>query len=292
MLCVTLLWSTAGVVTRQIQAARGFEVTFWRSFFTMLSLLVILPLWQGPALFKRLPWHSVAFWVSGVCWSVMFTAFMLALTMTKVAHVLVTMSVSPLLTALVAWAFIGHRIAPRTWAAIVLAGLGIGWMFGTQIGAVDTQAHAWLGSVVALCVPIASAVNWTTVQRSHSRGEDIDLVPAVLLGAVLSAALSLPASLPWKATGADLGWLAMLGLWQLAIPCALSVLCARVLKAPEVALLGLLEVIFGILWAWWGAQEVPGPEVLWGGGLVIVALVGNELLGWRERARQPVTALA
>ena len=74
------------------------------------------------------------------------------------------------------------------------------------------------------------------------------------------------------------------GLFQLAIPCVLVVLCTRVLKAPEVALLGLLEVIFGILLAWVGAGEVPGHDVLVGGSLVIGALVVNELVAWRERA--------
>ena len=56
-----------------------------------------------------------------------------------------------------------------------------------------------------------------------------------------------------------------------------------VLAAPEVSLLALLEVIFGIALAWLGAGEQPGPSVLVGGSLVIVALVGNELLGWRAR---------
>jgi hypothetical protein len=32
-------------------------VTFWRSFFTMVSLLVILPLWQGRGVFAR---HALA----------------------------------------------------------------------------------------------------------------------------------------------------------------------------------------------------------------------------------------
>ena len=77
--------------------------------------------------------------------------------------------------------------------------------------------------------------------------------------------------------------LALLGLVQLAIPCALAVICARVLKAPEVSLLALLEVIFGIAWAWLGANEVPQAAVLGGGALVITALVGNEVLGWKER---------
>ena len=38
MLIVTLMWSIAGVVTRQLDAARSFEVTFWRSLFTALAL--------------------------------------------------------------------------------------------------------------------------------------------------------------------------------------------------------------------------------------------------------------
>jgi drug/metabolite transporter (DMT)-like permease len=57
-----------------------------------------------------------------------------------------------------------------------------------------------------------------------------------------------------------------------------------VLKAPEMALLGMLEVIFGILLAWLGAGETPGPEVAFGGALVIGALLVNELVGWRARA--------
>jgi drug/metabolite transporter (DMT)-like permease len=59
-----------------------------------------------------------------------------------------------------------------------------------------------------------------------------------------------------------------------------------VLKAPEISLLALLEVIFGILWAWMWANEVPGAEVLLGGSLVIGALVLNELMGWRQRSAQ------
>ena len=283
MVAVTLMWSTAGVVTRQLDSARSFEVTFWRSLFTMLSLLVILPLWQGRGVFHAMPWRSRAFWLSGLCWSVMFTAFMVALTLTTVGNVLVTMAVGPLFTALIARLFIGHRLAPRTWIAIALAGVGIGYMFGSQLGVGAGHSGVLLGSLVALCVPMAGAVNWTVVQRSQAHGEKLDLVPSVLVGAVLSTLATLPLSFPFAASGSDLGWLALLGLVQLAIPCSLSVLCARVLKAPEVSLLALLEVIFGILWAWLGANETPTPEVLVGGALVVGALAGNELLGWRER---------
>ncbi len=278
MVAVTMMWSIAGVVTRHLEQARSFEVTFWRSFFTVLSLLVILPFFQGREVFGKIRHGGWALWLSGLCWSVMFTAFMVALTLTSVANTLVTMALGPFLTALIARVAIGHRIAPRTWAAIAIAGVGIAYMYGVQI-----EAGRFAGTLVALCVPIAGGINWTITQRSHAQGQGVDLVPAVLVGAVISSLVTLPLSLPFQASGHDIGLLALLGLVQLAIPCALAVVCARVLKAPEMSLLALLEVIFGILLAWVGAGEVPRTTVLTGGALVIGALVMNELLGWRER---------
>lgn len=309
MVAVTLMWSIAGVVARQLESAARFEITFWRSAFTATSLLVILPAWrhfdrQMGLLTEdetRTGWlerhwgvlsGSTAFWVSGACWSVMFTAFMLALTFTSVANVLVMMSMGPLFTALMARVFIGQRLAVRTWLAIAVAGLGIVYMYGSQFIAAITEpdintSGLVMGSLIALCVPMAAAVNWTVVQRGQTHGEKIDLVPSVLLGAVISTLLTLPLALPFVATGTDIAWLALLGLVQLAIPCALCVVCARVLKAPEVSLLALLEVIFGILLAWVWAHEAPGREVLIGGSAVIAALVVNELLGWRSRTATP-----
>lgn len=309
MVVVTLLWSTAGVVSRQLESAARFEVTFWRSAFTALSLLVLLPLWRRTSLppsdatersglgrwlhrhWGLLP-ESPAFWISGVCWSVMFTAFMLALTFTTVANVLIIMALGPLFTALLTRVVIGQALPWRTWVAIVAAGAGIVYMYGTQFlaafddASIDTTSLV-IGSLASLCVPLAGAVNWTVVQRSRSHGQSIDLVPSVLLGAVISSVLTLPLAVPFQATTNDMIWLGLLGLAQLAIPCVLSVVCARVLLAPEVSLLALLEVIFGILLAWLGAGEAPGRPVLLGGTVVIGALVINELLGWRARAAVP-----
>lgn len=279
MVAVTLMWSIAGVITRHLEHARSFEVTFWRSFFTVLSLLVILPFFQGRAVFSKIRHGGWPLWLSGVCWAVMFTAFMVALTLTSVANVLVTMAAGPFVTALVARIFIGHRIALRTWGAILVAGAGIAYMYGAQL-----EGGQLAGTLVAMCVPLASGINWTVTQRSHAHGQDVDLVPAVLVGAAISSLLTLPLAMPLQASGHDIGLLALLGLVQLAIPCALAVVCARVLQAPEVALLALLEVIFGIILAWIGADEIPGETVLTGGALVIGALVVNELVGWRQRA--------
>ncbi|MBK7027278.1 MAG: DMT family transporter [Polaromonas sp.] len=281
MVASTLMWSIAGVVTRHLEQARGFEVTFWRSFFTMVSLLVILPLLHGSDLKNKFAQGGKSLWVSGICWSVMFTAFMMALTMTTVANVLVTMAVGPLLTALLARVLIGHRLALRTWVAIAVGGLGIAYMYADQLNFNDMKQVT--GMLVALFVPAAAAVNWTLSQRAQAHGQHVDLVPAVLIGAMISSLITLPFAIPLQATTWDIGLLATLGLVQLAIPCSLAVVCARYLTAPEISLLALLEIIFGILLAWWGAGEVPAKSALLGGSLVIGALVFNEWLSLQER---------
>ena len=292
LLAATLMWSIAGVVTRHLDTAHSFEVTFWRSAFTVPALLVLLiGLRGGDTLRRSLIGDGReggresgregrrTLWLSGLCWSVMFTAFMVAMTLTTVANVLVTMAIAPLLTALMSTLFLGHRLAARTWGAIIVAGAGIAWMYAREVNTADTRQL--IGTAVALGVPIAAAVNWTVIQHSRGRA-DADLLPAVLIGALISALLTLPLALPFAASAHDLCLLALLGVVQLAIPCLMAVAAARHLSAPEASLLALLEVVFGVAWAWLGAGETPAAHVLIGGALVLTALAGHEALALRR----------
>ncbi|HEX6707332.1 MAG TPA: DMT family transporter [Albitalea sp.] len=278
MLVVTLMWSIAGVVTRFLDSAQSFEVTFWRSFFTALSLGAYYAAAHGRDTLRLLAAGGKALWLSGLMWSVMFTCFMVAITLTTVANVLVTMSVAPLFTALLARFMLGHPVKPRTWLAIVVAGAGIAWMYGANVS--GDSRHV-LGTLVALGVPVAGAINWNILQKN---GTQVDLVPALLIGALISSAVTLPLSMPFQASMHDIGLLAALGVFQLAIPCTLSVRLARLLPAPEISLLALLEIVFGIAWAWLGANEQPAPQVLAGGALVLGTLALNEAWGLRRRA--------
>ena len=294
MVLATLMWSIAGVVTRQIQVTPGFEVTFWRSALAALSLALILAvLWRrqsgswaalGPRVRRTL--RQPALWLSGLCWSGMFTFFMLALTRTSVANVLLTSALTPMMTALLSLFLLRQRISGRTWAAIAACTTGIvymyadSWLGGAGSGASESHKS---GILLALLVPLSAAVNWTVIQHQKQRaGAAMDMVPAVILGGVLSAAYTLPASWPLQANAHDMALLLVLGLFQLAIPCALVVLCQRILQGPEVALLSLLETVFGVTWAWVFVHEVPTPAVLLGAGLVLSALVANEAAAFWE----------
>jgi drug/metabolite transporter (DMT)-like permease len=280
MVVAPLLWSLAGVLTRQIQSAGAFEMAFWRSSFAAAFVFVALLLLQD----KR-PWDSLREaglpgLVSGAMWAVMFTCFIVALTLTTVANVLVVSSLGPLCTALLAWFMLREAIPARSWLAIVAASLGMGAMFGAGFSASEPRHLA--GLALALTIPVAGAINIVVLRRSAAH---LDLMPAVMLGALISATVTLPFALPFAASPRDLLVLATLGVFQLGVPCMLLVLVSRTLTAPEIALLALLEVVLGPLWTWLGAGEVPAGTTLLGGAIVLAALAGNEAAALAERKR-------
>lgn len=277
MICAATLWSIAGVLTRHLDAARGFEVTLWRSIFAALFVAGALWWQQGKNAISTVRAVGRLGILSGAMWSVMFCCFMLALTMTTVANTLIVMSISPLLTAFFAWLFLHQRIGARTWLAIAIAFVGMVWMFArgiSQVGGVQL-----LGMVIALGVPLAASVNVIALKKA---GHGVDLAPAVMLGGIFSALLMLPVAWPFQASLHDIGILAVLGFFQLGFPCMLMVAASKSLSAPEIALLALLEVLLGPLWAWLGAGEVPAQATLTGGAVVLTALVFNELAAMRQ----------
>jgi len=246
---------------------------FYRSLFAFLFVGVVLLLLRKNPL--RMAPPAI---VSGGLWALMFTTFMIALSLTSTANTLVVMSLAPLLTTVLASVFLKDPVPTGTWVAAGAATLGIAWMFASDLNA-HTQRDL-LGMLIALSVPIASATNFIVLRASSATS---DLRSAVMLGGLISAAVCLPLALPFQATAKDVALLAFLGVFQLGLPCLLLVLASRKLLAPEISLIGLLEVLLGPLWAWLGAGEVPARATLTGGAIVLGALVLNELATFRNQ---------
>jgi drug/metabolite transporter (DMT)-like permease len=277
MVVAPFLWSTAGVVTRYMQTATPLEQAFWRSAFAGIFVAAVM-LFTG----KRIRLHGTLVF-SAAMWATMFTVFVVALSLTTIANTLVVMSVGPLLTALLARLFLKDPLPPSAWVAAFAACAGIAWMFAGGFAMHSPRDIA--GMLVALVVPLAGAANLIALRRSDA---GVDFVPALVLGALLSCLVALPFAVPFRATGRDIALLGFLGVFQLALPCILMVVATRTLLAPEVALIGLLEVILGPLWAWLGVGEVPARSTVIGGAIVLGAMVLYELAALRGRLGKQV----
>lgn len=283
MVLCTFLWSTAGLLTRATTVTNGWETNFWRSLFLCLVVGgLLLAQHRARALDRVLAmgWPGV---VSSLAWAAMFTCFMLALSRTTVANALILMGVLPFCAAIAGWVFLRERVALRTWIAMAAAAAGVGVMFHDAFGSGNLA-----GSLIALAVPIAAAVNTIAVKWGRGR---VDLVPALLVGGVISMLLALPLAAPFTANSRDLMLFGTLAVFQLALPCILLVRIVLLrLSAAEIGLLSLLEVVLGPLWVWLAYGEHPGPTALTGGIIVLAALAANESLALAlEKRRDAAT---
>jgi drug/metabolite transporter (DMT)-like permease len=277
MVGATLCWASAGMLVRNMDLRDSWEITFWRSLFMTLFILGVLALQYRARMFERLRAVGLPGVVAGALWALMYLCFILALGHTTVGNVLVLSSIAPFTAALLGRLFLRERVPGRTWLAMMAAFAGIVLMF------LDSIASGGLvGNLIALAIPFAFAVNVSILRSSRAR---VDMIPTLVLSGVFSMAIALPFALPLEPSAKDIALLAIMGVVQLGLGVLFMILAAPHLKAAEIGLLAVLEIIFGTVSTWLVVGERPGTGALMGGAVVIVALVVNELFGLRQRAR-------
>ena len=274
MIGATLCWATAGVLVRNMEVTDGWKITFWRSFFMTVFMLLVLAyrhgsggIWQR---IRAMGWPGV---LTGMLFAGMMISFILALSLTTVANTLVVGSISPFVAAVCGYLFLGEKVAPRTWFAMTIAIGGIVIMFFDAL-----SGTGWTGNLIALCIPIGFGAN-VVLLRKHRHA--IDMMPSVLLAGIFSTLVALPFALPLAVSVADLGLISVMGVLQLAIGLLLMMAAVPYLASAEIGLLSILEIVFGTLSVWLFVGERPSQAALVGGGMVIVALIVNEIAGLR-----------
>jgi drug/metabolite transporter (DMT)-like permease len=274
MVGATLCWATAGVLVRNMEVTDGWKITFWRSSIMTVFLLVVLSFQHGSRLLYRvhaMGWPGV---VSGLLFAGMMISFILALSLTTVANTLVVGSISPFVAALCGHLFLGEKVAPRTWVAMIAAIGGITMMFYDGL-----TSGGWAGNLIALSIPFGFGAN-VVILRKHRAA--VDMMPSVLLAGIFSMLIALPFALPLSVTTSDLVLLSVMGVVQLGVGLLLMMVAVRYLASAEIGLLSILEIVFGTLSVWVLIGERPSQAALVGGGVVIAALIVNEIAGLRQ----------
>lgn len=254
------LWSTAGIFVRMVDLDI-WTVLGWRSVFAVLALLVIVAL-RPPPRGDRPP--LPALWLVVPVAAVSMGAYVAALMLTTVANVMVVYASVPLVTAGLAFFFLGEAITGRMVAASLAAIAGVAIMAGGAL-----QPGHVLGIAVALAMTLAMGLQIVLARRFP--GLDMALVNAC--AAALCAALGLALAATPLPGLTELLWLAGFGISNTAIAYWLLLLGARHLPAGEAGLVSSLEVVLGPLWVWMLFAEIPSGGAFVGGALVLVAVV-------------------
>jgi drug/metabolite transporter (DMT)-like permease len=278
MIGATLCWSSAGVLVRSMAITDPWEISFWRSLFMAIALGAWLWLQHRGELVAKVRAVGLPGVMSGFMLTVMFVCFILALTRTTVANTLIVASSSPFFAALFGWFILREAVPARMWLAMTAALAGIAVMFA---GAVTHDR--WFGVLIALIVPVAFGLNIVLLRKMRAA---VDMIPGILIAAIISMIVTLPLALPFESGARDLGLLAVMGSVQVGLGCVLMVIAARHLAAAEIGLTSILETIFGTLSVWVLTGERPSNAALVGGLMVIGAVAGNQLAALRARPVQ------
>ena len=275
-----VVWSTQGLIFRQIDTAGTWAVLFWRSVGMVPVLLAFLVWRAGGSPLPAIRKVGLAGAMGGFGLVGAFAGAIYSIQITTIANAVFLFAASPFLTALLGWMVLGERVRLETWAAMAVALAGIYVMVSS-----DLTGGAMAGNVAALLSALGFAV--FTVSLRWRKLDDT--LPSVLLGglfsivvgAVVAQALGQTLAVPM----ADASWAMMMGAVTLTGGMVLYTLGSRVVPAAELALLSNIEVMLAPLWVWLFLNETASTATFVGGAILLVAVVMNGLSGARRMAR-------
>jgi len=273
-----LMWSFGGTFARFIHADDSWTVVFWRSVWAAAFLVCFMVWrdgWRGTLrLFRDMgpPGLAVA-----ICFAVASTCFVVALSYTTVANILLMQAGVPLLAALFAWALFRERVSVATWVAIAAVIAGVAIMVSESLDGAVSPIGDGLALLIAVMFSIATVI---TRRFAHVR-----MTPATCLGTILAAAFAASQASMFAVSGHDMGFLFAFGVVNLGLGLAFFATGARLIPAAIAALLGTFEPILGPIWVWLIHSEVPSGRTIVGGAVVVTALLVHIGLEFKRQAR-------
>ena len=277
-----VLWSAMGLALRHIEVAGTWAVLFWRSAGMVPVLFGVIALTSGGHPLARLRRVGVAGVIGGLGLVFAFAGAIYAIQATTVANAVFLFAASPFLTAILGWLILHESVRRATLVAIAVAGVGMFIMVREGLA-----AGAASGNVAALL----SALGFAAFTITLRWGRLTDMMPAVVLGGVLSMAVAAVvlgiSGAPLLVPARDIVIAVAMGAVQLAVGMALYTLGSRVIPAAELTLLSLVEVLLAPIWVWLVLGETASVGTFAGGGILLAAVVGNALSGMRRKPLAP-----
>ena len=258
-----VLWSTAGLFVRSLHV-NLWTMLAWRSLFAAMALAVIVVAQHRGrtlAAVRAIGWPGLA---AIPVAAVSMASYVVALTLTTVANVMIVYATVPFLAAGIAFVWMRERPSPRVLIASGLALAGIAVMAGSA-----TRPQDLLGNAVAFVMTATFAVQLVMARRFPS----LRMAPVNAAGAALCAAVFWPLAAAGVPSGAELAILALFGIATTALAYLLFLTGGRHIPSGEAGLIGMLDVVLGPFWVWLAFGEQPGAAALTGGGLVLAAVV-------------------
>lgn len=259
-----LLWSTGGIGIKVV-AEPPLKVTFYRSLFAAIALMVFLPrkAWAT----RR--WRSTPVFIAAIiAYAACLTTFVVATKWTTAANAIFLQYAGAIWVLLLSPIVVHEPFRSRDAIAI---GAALGGMALFFVGRFESRGMA--GNVMALLSSVFFAVLILLLRREHDAAQ-----ATVTWGNVLTALAVVP-FIDFALTGAEWIVLAALGAFQIALAYFLFTRGLGYVTATQASLTGMLEPICNPIWVLLFLGERPSPFAIAGAAVVLTAIALHTLTG-------------
>ena len=256
--------SFGGLIVKSFEGATLWQILFWRSIFFSIAVVIFLLITHKRNIFNSFYKSGFPGLIGGLILSLGYCGYVFAMYNTTVANTNFIIQTQTIFLAIFGYIFLKEKISKLTLFSIILAFIGIMLMVGNSLSPGQTS-----GNIAAFIMPISFATLILIVRKFP----DIDMIPmqfvagigAIIIGYLFSTKIII------SSHDIFLGFLA--GFFQVGLGFIFITIGARSTPSALVGIIMLTEAVLGPLWAWLFAHENPPLVVLYGGVIIISAVL-------------------
>lgn len=258
-------WSTAGYFSQLIHLPLLLTL-FWRNLFGGLFILGFLTITRRAATISAFRSLGLAGWIAATVNGLATICYLGALRNTSVTNVVVIYATAPFVAAALGYVLYRERTTARTLVAGLIA------LAGVSITVIGSPGNAGLlGDLMAFGMTVGLSIFAVITRRYPDRS----MIAASAAAAWIGGLVVTPFLHSYQVSPVQIGQLALFGLVSFGLGLVLFTLGARRLDPARTALIAALDTPLAPLWVWLAFGSVPTAASLWGGAVVIVAVVIN-----------------
>lgn len=256
--------SFGGLIVKSFEGATLWQILFWRSIFFSIAIVIFLLITHKKNIFNSFYKSGFPGLIGGLILSLGYCGYVFAMYNTTVANTNFIIQTQTIFLAVFGYIFLKEKISKLTLFSIIFAFIGIILMVGNSLSPGQTS-----GNIAAFIMPISFATLILIVRKFP----DIDMIPmqfvagigAIIIGYLFSTKLII------SSHDIFLGFLA--GFFQVGLGFIFITIGARSTPSALVGIIMLTEAVLGPLWAWLFVNENPPLVVLFGGVIIISAVL-------------------
>lgn len=266
------LWSFGSLTVRYMESAQNYQwqYLFYRGMTVAILLLIYLLAKDGLAVFDSFKRTGYTEFIGACGLVAAFSGYILSITVTTVANTLFLLAAAPFIAAFLGIVLLREKVRLATWAAMMIALVGILVMVMEGLEAGNPFGHL---------VGLVSALGFAVFSVSLRFPRETSKFYTIALAGMLCMLVTLlviyfengTLAMPFRNVCLSVlhGFIVGSGL-------ILYSLGSKILPAAQLTLLSMVEVVGGVIWVYlpiFGIHEVPSLLTVTGGLIVLSAIV-------------------